>query len=77
MRLSPTRVGLFAFTMASIAGCGEEQPAEGQLPQRADDKLIEEAGRPEEQTRSPTLQSGTGGAIPGYEPTEEPETSDE
>lgn len=69
----PTRLVAILVSGILLAACGEETETgpETLLPERPEDKLIEETGRPERVVEDPTPETGTGGTIPGYDPTEE------
>ncbi|MDF1609403.1 hypothetical protein PZ897_14555 [Hoeflea sp. YIM 152468] len=55
-----------------LAACGEEpeDAPDTLLPDRPEDKLIEDTRQPERVDQDPTPQTGTSGVIPGYNPVE-------
>lgn len=59
-----------------LVACGDEtnQSQDTQLPDRPDDKLIEETGQASEIDNDPTPQAGTSGSIPGYTPLADEDT---
>lgn len=69
---------LLLLAASLLTACGEEpeDTTDSVLPNRPDDKLIEDTGRPDRIVNDPTPQAGTSGEIPGYTPLD-PEEEDE
>lgn len=67
------------FAAGFLAACGDEpeDTSDTLLPNRSEDKLIEETGQPERVDEDPTPQAGTSGGIPGYTPLESGEDESE
>ena len=73
MTLSLSNRWFLPFVAAGfLAACGEEpeDTPDTLLPNRPDDKLIEETGQPNEISTDRKPEAGTSGEIPGYEPLE-------
>ena len=52
-----------------LSGC-QDETTESALPDRPDEKLIEDVGKPERIIEDTTPQTGSGGRIPGYDATD-------
>lgn len=67
------------FAAGLLAACGEDSAdaPDNVLPNRPEDKLMEETGQPERIVTDPTPQTGTSGVIPGYAPLESKEDGKE
>lgn len=75
------KLGVLLLAISLLAGCGEDNDdtTGTALPERSEERLIENGAEPERVQEDPTPQTSTGGEVPGYspaapvEPAEEPD----